>query len=137
MTIVRMMQRNLQRRLGRASAVGCLVSMLGAAQYRLGNYNAAQVAIGQALSLDKSDALTYFLMGSTLARLGQNQAAERQFSEAARLDPRQPTRLNRRSAPNRAPTLIRRRYAIGDSISRRSIAATSAIGRMMLLLTEF
>ncbi len=65
-----------------------LFRVLGAAQYRLGNYNAAQVAIGQALSLDKSDALTYFLMGSTLARLGQNQAAERQFSEAARLDPR-------------------------------------------------
>ena len=58
------------------------------AQYRLGDYAAAQVAIAQGLSLDKSDALAYFLMGSTLARLGQAEAAERQFAEAARLDPR-------------------------------------------------
>ena len=62
--------------------------VLGAAQYRLGDYQAAQVAIAQALSLDKSDALAYFLMGSTLVRLGQTTAAERQFAEAARLDPR-------------------------------------------------
>lgn len=65
-----------------------LFRVLGVAEYRLGNYKAAQVAISQALSLDKSDALTYFLMGSTLVRLGQNEAAERQFAEAARLDPR-------------------------------------------------
>ena len=65
-----------------------LYRVLGASQYRLGNYAAAQVAIAQALSLDKSDALAYFLMGSTLARLGQSEAAERQFAEAARLDPR-------------------------------------------------
>jgi len=65
-----------------------LYRVLGASQYRLGNYAAAQVAIAQGLSLDKSDALAYFLMGSTLARLGQAEAAERQFAEAARLDPR-------------------------------------------------
>jgi tetratricopeptide (TPR) repeat protein len=65
-----------------------LARVLGAAQYRLGDYQAAQVAIAQALSLDKSDALAYFLMGSTLVRLGQTTAAERQFAEAARLDPR-------------------------------------------------
>jgi tetratricopeptide (TPR) repeat protein len=65
-----------------------LFRVLGAAQYRLGDFSAAQVAIAQALSLDKSDALAYFLMGSTLARLGQAEAAERQFAEAARLDPR-------------------------------------------------
>lgn len=65
-----------------------LYRVLGAAHYRAANYPAAQVAIAQALSLDKSDALAYFLMGSTLERLGQAEAAERQFAEAARLDPR-------------------------------------------------
>ncbi|HEX3997288.1 MAG TPA: tetratricopeptide repeat protein [Pirellulales bacterium] len=65
-----------------------LYRVLGAAEYRAGDFPAAQVAIAQALSLDKSDALAYFLMGSTLARLGQAEAAKRQFAEAARLDPR-------------------------------------------------
>lgn len=65
-----------------------LYRVLGAAHYRRGEYQAAQIALAQALSLDKSDALSYFLMGSTLAKLGQSETAARCFAEAARLDPR-------------------------------------------------
>ena len=65
-----------------------LYRVLGAAHYRRGEYQAAQIALAQALSLDKSDALAYFLMGSTLSKLGQSETAARCFAEAARLDPR-------------------------------------------------
>lgn len=65
-----------------------LYRVLGAAHYRRGEYQAAQNALAQALSLDKSDALAYFLMGSTLAKQGQSETAARCFAEAARLDPR-------------------------------------------------
>ncbi len=47
--------------------------MLGAAYYRTGDYKSSQVALQQALSLDKSSALSYLLMGCTLAKLGQNE----------------------------------------------------------------
>jgi uncharacterized protein HemY len=65
-----------------------LYRVLGAAHYRQGEFEAAQAALAQALSLDKTDALAYFLMGSTLAKLNQPVAAAKQFSEAARLDAR-------------------------------------------------
>jgi tetratricopeptide (TPR) repeat protein len=65
-----------------------LYRVLGAAHYRRGEYHAAQAALAQALSLDKSDALSYFLMGSTLEKLKDRQAAARHFAEAARLDGR-------------------------------------------------
>ena len=62
--------------------------MLGAAHYRLGDYKSSQVALQQALSLDKSSALSYLLMGCTLAKLGQGEAAEAHFRQARSLDPR-------------------------------------------------
>lgn len=62
--------------------------MLGAAHYRLGYYKSSQVALQQALSLDKSSALSYLLMGCTLAKLGQGEASEAHFREARALDPR-------------------------------------------------
>lgn len=62
--------------------------MLGAACYRTGDYKSSQVALQQALSLDKSCALSYLLMGCTLAKLGQNEAAEAHFRQARTLDPR-------------------------------------------------
>jgi Flp pilus assembly protein TadD len=65
-----------------------LYRVLGMAQYRHGDFAAARVSLGRALSLDKSNALAYFLMGSTLARLGEADAARKQFDKAARLDPR-------------------------------------------------
>ncbi len=62
--------------------------MLGAAYYRTGDYQSSQVALQQALSLDKSSALSYLLMGCTLAKLGQQEAAESNFRQARALDPR-------------------------------------------------
>jgi tetratricopeptide (TPR) repeat protein len=62
--------------------------ILGVAYYRLGDYRASQVALQQALSLDKSSALTYFLMGCTLAKLGQSEAAGTHFRQAEAIDPR-------------------------------------------------
>jgi tetratricopeptide (TPR) repeat protein len=61
---------------------------LGTAYYRLGNYRAAEVSLQQALSLDKSSALAYFLMGCTLAKLGQPAAADEHLRQAQLLDPR-------------------------------------------------
>jgi tetratricopeptide (TPR) repeat protein len=65
-----------------------LYRVLGTAYYRHGDYAAAQSALSQALSLDKSDALAYFLQGHVLDKLGQTDAAARSFNEAARLDSR-------------------------------------------------
>jgi tetratricopeptide (TPR) repeat protein len=62
--------------------------ILGVAYYRSGDYPSSQVALRQALSLDKSSALSYFLMGCTLTKLGQLEAAETHFRQAQALDPR-------------------------------------------------
>jgi tetratricopeptide (TPR) repeat protein len=62
--------------------------MLGVAYYRSGDYQSSQVALQQALLLDKSSAISYLLMGCTLAKLGQQQAAESNFRQASALDPR-------------------------------------------------
>jgi tetratricopeptide (TPR) repeat protein len=61
---------------------------LGVAYYRAGDYRASQVALQQALSLDKACALSYFLMGCTLAKIGQQEAAETNFRQAQLIDPR-------------------------------------------------
>jgi len=68
------------------SAAACRI--LGAAHYRLGDYESSQVTLQQALSLDKSSALSYFLMGCTLVKLGRPAAAETHFRQAGRLDPK-------------------------------------------------
>jgi tetratricopeptide (TPR) repeat protein len=65
-----------------------LPQTLGIAYYRLGDYRSAQVSLQQALSLDRSHALTYLLMGCTLAKLGQPESAEAHFRQARTLDPR-------------------------------------------------
>ena len=65
-----------------------LYRILGTAYYRGGDYPSAQRALQQALSLDKTSALSYFLLGCTLARLGQADAAETQFRQAQLLDSR-------------------------------------------------
>lgn len=62
--------------------------ILGTARYRQGDYQGAQVALRQALSLDKSSALAYFLMGCTLVKLGQAESAESHFRQASALDAR-------------------------------------------------
>ena len=65
--------------------------ILGAAHYRLGDYQSSQVVLQQALSLDNSNALSYFLMGCTLVKLGQPAVAATYFRQARRLDPRYPS----------------------------------------------
>jgi uncharacterized protein HemY len=62
--------------------------MLGAAYYRQADYAAARKALQTALALDKDNALSYFLMGQALKKLGQSEQAEQMLHEAARLDPR-------------------------------------------------
>jgi Flp pilus assembly protein TadD len=61
---------------------------LGMAQCRDGDFVAAEASLRRAIALDKSNALAYFLMGSTLSREAQSEAARQYFDEAARLDPR-------------------------------------------------
>lgn len=61
---------------------------LGAAYYRLGDYSSSQVALRQALSLDNSNGLAYVLMGCTLEKLGQPEAALVQWDRAATVCPR-------------------------------------------------
>lgn len=62
--------------------------ILGAAHYRRGDYRSAQAVLQQALSLDKSNALSYFLLGCTQTKLGATEAAERCFRQAQLLDPK-------------------------------------------------
>ena len=63
--------------------------ILGVAHYRSGNYKSSQVALQQALSLDKSRALSYFLMGCTLAKLGETESAEAHYLQARQLRSKQ------------------------------------------------
>lgn len=65
-----------------------LYRTLGAAQYRLGEFKSAKDSFERAISLDKSHPLSYFLLGSTLKKLDQSEAAEAYFRQAERLDPR-------------------------------------------------
>lgn len=58
------------------------------ALYRLGRYADARVDLRRALSLDNTDPLSYFLLGCTVAKLGQSAQAEEHFATAATLDPR-------------------------------------------------
>lgn len=62
--------------------------VLGTAHYRLGRWKAAQSAFTAALDLDNTNALAYFLMGSTLSKLGQAEAADWHLRRARQLDPR-------------------------------------------------
>lgn len=64
-----------------------LLRTLGTAYYRQGDYLSSQLVLRQALSLDKSDALAYFLLGCTHDKLGQSGDAEVCFAEARRIDP--------------------------------------------------
>ena len=61
---------------------------LGAACYRRTDYRAAQSALKQALLLDKANPLSYFLMGCTLVKLGEQPAADECFRQARLLDPK-------------------------------------------------
>jgi tetratricopeptide (TPR) repeat protein len=64
-----------------------LLRTLGTAYYRQGDYESSELVLRQALSLDKSDALAYFLLGCTHLKLDQVEAAGECFAEARRIDP--------------------------------------------------
>lgn len=61
---------------------------LGTAHFRQGDYAAALTALERSVELDKTHALSYFLMGCTLQKLGQPEAAETRFRQAQAIDPR-------------------------------------------------
>ncbi len=60
----------------------------GLAAYRMRRYADAEAALRKSLSLDNSQALSYFLLGSALEHLGRAEEGARYRSEAARLDSR-------------------------------------------------
>ncbi len=57
---------------------------VGVAYYRQGDFESSQIALQQALSLDNGHPLTYFLLGHTLAKLGDGAAAQGYFRQARR-----------------------------------------------------
>ena len=61
---------------------------LATAHYRRGEYEAARTVLQRALALDRSSALTHYLMGCTLIKLGEREGAESHLDEARRLDPK-------------------------------------------------
>ena len=71
----------------RFPAYSPLCRVLATAEYRLGNYAAAVSVLQRAVQLDNTDALSYFLLGCALSKLGEHQAASLYWSEAARLSP--------------------------------------------------
>jgi len=79
-----------------------LLRTLGTAHYRQGDCQSSQLVLQQALSLDKSDALAYFLLGCTHAKLQRPRDAEACFAEARRLNPSLATRVT-----NRVPDSLR------------------------------
>lgn len=64
----------------------------GLALYRRGDYQGARQVLERAVSLDNTNALSYFLLGSSLAKLGQEDAAEWHYQRAQELDPQYTTR---------------------------------------------
>ncbi len=65
-----------------------VLRMLGTAYYRQSDYAAARKTLQAALALDKGNALSYFLLGQALKKLGQSEQAEQMLHEAIRLDSR-------------------------------------------------
>jgi Tfp pilus assembly protein PilF len=61
---------------------------LGLAHLRNGDLAAAQKDLEKSLLLDKSCALSYFLMACTLTKLGHLEAADANFRQAEAIDPR-------------------------------------------------
>lgn len=63
------------------------LSLIGAANDRLGDSKAAEDAFRRVIELDKSYAEAYFNLGLLLARNGQNEEAEKLLRKATQLDP--------------------------------------------------
>jgi tetratricopeptide (TPR) repeat protein len=62
--------------------------ILGAAHFRLGDYEASRTALEQSLTLDGNQGVTYYLLGSTLEKLGDAEGAEQHLQRASQLDAR-------------------------------------------------
>lgn len=77
---------------GRFPDAAAIYRLLGVAYYRSGDLASSEVALRQALSLDSADGLTYFLLGSTVAKLGRRDEAEQLYLHAQRMDPSLPVR---------------------------------------------
>ncbi len=82
------LQLPLQSAIRRFPEQASLYRLLGAVEASENDYESSQVALQQALSLDKSNALAYFLMGRTLSELGREDEAKQHFARATQLDPR-------------------------------------------------
>jgi tetratricopeptide (TPR) repeat protein len=78
----------LEAAAGRFPTSAAVYRALGTACYRRTDYRAAQSALRQALLLDKANPLSYFIMGCTLVKLGQQPAADECFRQARLLDPK-------------------------------------------------
>ncbi len=65
-----------------------LYRTLGMARFRQADYAGALTDLERSVELDKTHALSYFLMGCTLQKLGQPEAAETRFRQAQAIDPR-------------------------------------------------
>ena len=74
--------------LGQFPDSAALWRALGAAHQQQGDDQSAQSALRQALSLDNTSPLAYFLLGQSLRSLGQHEQARRNFQAAADLDGR-------------------------------------------------
>lgn len=64
--------------------------ILGVAHYRHGDYAQSVSALRHAVSLDKSNALSYFLLGLALDKVGHREEADRLYHQATRIDPSLP-----------------------------------------------
>ncbi len=72
----------------RSDATARIFRTLGTAYYRTGDFPLAMQALERAVSLDSTSALSYFLLGSTLNKLGKQREAAAYWQRAALLDPR-------------------------------------------------
>jgi tetratricopeptide (TPR) repeat protein len=66
----------------------CLRQVLAMAKYRRGEYLSARALLQQALAIDKSSAISHYMLGCTLVKLDQRESAENHLLQAAQLDPK-------------------------------------------------
>lgn len=83
--------------------------IFGMAYYHRGNYPRAEAVFTEAVSLDKSNALSYALLGYASAALGKTETAAWSRQRALELDPRiaQPLQANRTASSTPADSVVR------------------------------
>jgi tetratricopeptide (TPR) repeat protein len=65
-----------------------LYRIQGTASYRRGDYRSARTALERSLDIDRSQALSHFLLAATLEKLGQTEPAEEHYRRAHAMDAR-------------------------------------------------